>query len=98
MEKTGVHTTEMYWSNGRFWVVIVEQQRVAVTKKGKRKGSFHVHVELPGKEKAEIKIVPASEVSKKEKCEIHGGEITGLCIRELEKLLIENPAQRFVPS
>jgi hypothetical protein len=53
---------------------------------------------LPGKEKAEIKIVPASEVSKKEKCEIHGDEITGLCIRELEKLLKENPAQRFVPS
>ena len=57
MEKTGVYTTEMYWSNGRFWVVIVEEQRVAVTKEGKKRGSFHIYAELPTKEKVEIKIV-----------------------------------------
>jgi len=77
---------------------IMQTERVAVTKKGTRKSSFHVYVELPGKEKAEIKIVQRSEVSRKEKCEIYGDEITGLSGRELEKLLRENPTQRFVPS
>jgi hypothetical protein len=77
---------------------IMQTEHVAVTKKGTRKGSFHVYVELPDKEKAEIKIAPASDVSKKEKCEIYGDEITGLCIRGLEKLLKENPTQRFVPA
>jgi len=77
---------------------IMQAEWVAVTKKGKRKGSFHVYAELPIKEKAEIKIVQSSEASEKEKCEIYGDEITGLSVQKLEKLLKENPAQRFVPS
>jgi len=77
---------------------IMQAEWVAVTKKGKRKGSFHVYVELPAKEKAEIKIVQGSEAFMKEKCEIYGDEITGLSVQKLEKLLKENPAQRFVPS
>ncbi len=76
---------------------IMQAEWVTVTKKGKRKSSFHVYVELPTKEKAEIKIAQASESSKKEKCEIYGDEVTGLRLRELEKLLKENPTQRFVP-
>lgn len=77
---------------------IMQAEWVAVTKKGKRKGSFHVHAELPTKEKAEIKIVQSLEAFMKEKCEIYGDEITGLSVQKLEKLLKENPAQRFVPS
>lgn len=77
---------------------IMQAEWVAVTKKGKRKGSFHVYVELPTKEKAEIKIVQSLEAFMKEKCEIYGDEITGLSVQKLEKLLKENPAQRFVPS
>jgi len=77
---------------------IMQAEWVAVTKKGKRKCSFHVYVELPAKEKAEIKIVQSSEAFMKEKCEIYGDEITGLSVQKLEKLLKENPAQRFVPS
>jgi len=77
---------------------IMQAEWVAVTKKGKRKGSFHVHAELPAKEKAEIKIVQSLEAFMKEKCEIYGDEITGLSVQKLEKLLKENPAQRFVPS
>jgi len=76
---------------------IMQTEWMAVTKKGKRKGSFHVYVELPTKEKAEIKIVPDSEANRKEKCEIYGDEITGLTILELEKLLKENPTHRFLP-
>jgi len=77
---------------------IMQTEWVAVTKEGKRKGSFHIYVELPAKEKAEIKIVQSTEASEKEKCEIYGDEITGLSVQKLEKLLKENPAQRFVPS
>jgi hypothetical protein len=77
---------------------IMQAEWVAVTKKGKRKGSFHVYAELPTKEKAEIKIVQSLEAFMKEKCEIYGDEITGLSVQKLEKLLKENPAQRFVPS
>lgn len=77
---------------------IMQAEWVAVTKKGKRKGSFHVHAELPTKEKVEIKIVQSLEAFMKEKCEIYGDEITGLSVQKLEKLLKENPAQRFVPS
>jgi len=79
-------------------IKIVQTEWVAVTKKGKRKGSFHVYAELPIKEKAEIKIVQSSEAFMKEKCEIYGDEITGLSVQKLEKLLKENPTQRFVPS
>jgi predicted nucleotidyltransferase len=77
---------------------ITQTEWVTVTKKGKRKKSFHVYAELPAKEKAEIKIVPSLEATKKEKCEIYGDEITGLSLQKLEKLLKENPVQRFVPS
>jgi predicted nucleotidyltransferase len=79
-------------------VKIIQAERVTVTKKGKRKGSFHIHVELPDKEKAEIKVVHRSEASRKEKCEIYGDQIRGLNIKELERMLRENPLQRFVPS
>jgi hypothetical protein len=77
---------------------IMHAEWVTVTKKGKSVGSFHIYAELPVKEKAEIKVVQSLEASKKEKCEIYGDEITGLSAQKLEKLLKENPAQRFVPS
>lgn len=77
---------------------ITQTERVAVTKKGKKKESFHVYAEMPTKEKIEIKIAPSSEARKIEKCEIYEDEITGLSLRKLEKLLKESPTQRFVPS
>jgi hypothetical protein len=76
----------------------MQTEWIAVTKKGKRKSSFHIYVELPAKEKAEIKIVPNSEAFKNEKCEIYGDEITGLSIPKLKKLLKEDPTQLFVPT
>jgi predicted nucleotidyltransferase len=82
----------------RSGVKLVQAERVTVTKKGKRKGSFHIYVELLDKEKAEIKVVQSSEASRKEKCDIYGDQIRGLNIKELERMLRENPLQRFVPS
>jgi predicted nucleotidyltransferase len=77
---------------------IKRTENVAVTKKGKRKGSFHIHVELADKENAEIKINSSEDALTKEKCEIYGDNITGLHLHELQKLLNENPTQRFLPS
>jgi hypothetical protein len=76
---------------------IMQTEWVAVTKKGKKRVSFHIHAELPTKEEVEIKIVQSLEAFVKEKCEIYGDEITGLSVQKLEKLLKGNPAQRFVP-
>jgi len=77
---------------------IIQTEWVTVTKQGQKKTSFHVYSELPTKEKIEIIVRSLEEASRKEKCEIYGDEITGLTIHELEKLLKENPAQRFLPS
>lgn len=76
---------------------IIQTEKATITERGKRKVSFHIYVELPIREKAEIKVVPSSEVSLKERCDIYGDEIVGLSILELENILRENPTRRFVP-
>jgi predicted nucleotidyltransferase len=76
---------------------ILRTEWSAVTKKGQKRTSFHIYFESPSKEKVEITVRSPDEVDFKDKCEIYGDEITGLRLRELEKLLGENPAQRFVP-
>lgn len=83
LKRNGFHILQIEW--------------VAVTKKGQKKASFHVHLEFPAKEKIEIIVRSPEEAQLKERCEIYGDEIAGLRVRELEKLLKENPLQRFVP-
>jgi len=78
-------------------IKITQTERVTVTKKGERKSSFHIYVELSTKEKAEIKITNPEETCKVEKCKTYGDEIVGLHIKELEKVLKENPTKRFLP-
>lgn len=79
-------------------VKIMRTEWVAVTKKGKQKNSFHIYAKLSNGEEAEIKIASSSDALKKERCEIYGDVITGLSRQELEKMLKENPTQRFLPS
>jgi len=76
---------------------ILRTERVTVTKQGRKKASLHLHIDLPMKEKAEIIVRSLEEIDNKEKCEIFGDTVTGLNIRELEKVLKENPTERFVP-
>ncbi|MEM3579923.1 MAG: DUF4269 domain-containing protein [Candidatus Bathyarchaeia archaeon] len=76
---------------------VLESGCTAVTKMGKPKKSFHILVELPSGEKAEITVRDIEEIGVKENCEIYGDTITGLSIQELERLLVENPTKRFVP-
>jgi predicted nucleotidyltransferase len=77
---------------------VLQAEWVTVTKKGKRIGSFHIHAELPSKEKAEIKLSNPEDMGKKEKCETYGDVITGLNVPELGRMLKENPVERFIPS
>jgi len=77
---------------------ILQSKWVAVTKKGKKKESFHILFESPINEEVEIKITSPAEASRRIKCEIYGDDVTGLRIQQLEKLLDENPLKRFVPS
>jgi predicted nucleotidyltransferase len=76
---------------------IVQTERMNVTKKGQKKTSFHVHLETPAKENIEIVVRNPEQFSREEKCEIYGDKIVGLTLRELERLLVENPAKRFLP-
>ena len=76
---------------------IKQMEWVTATKEGRRKTSFHIYAEALNNEKAEIKVVSPEEASRKEKCGIYGDDVTGLRTKKLQKLLKENPAQRFVP-
>jgi predicted nucleotidyltransferase len=72
-------------------------QQVTVTKKGQKKTSLHLHLDLSPREKAEVIIRSLEEINNKDKCEIFGDTAKGLNIRELEKTLEKNPTKRYVP-
>jgi predicted nucleotidyltransferase len=67
------------------------------TKRGKPEASFHIYVETSGKQRVEIVVRSSEEASRKRKCEIFGDDLKGLNIKELERLLKENAAQKFIP-
>ena len=77
---------------------ILETERTTVTKHGKKKGSLHIHLESPIREKVEVIVHSPEEACLKEKCEIYGDDVSGLRIQELERMLKEDPTKRFVPS
>jgi predicted nucleotidyltransferase len=76
---------------------VLRTQWAAVTKQGKKKGSFHIYLKSPVGEEIEINVHSPEEACLKEKCEIYGDDVSGLRIQELEKTLKESPTQRFVP-
>lgn len=76
---------------------VLRTERMAVTKRGQKKASLHIYLELSTKEKTEIIVRSPEEANRKEKCEIYGDVITGLSIQELENVVVKNPTQRFVP-
>ena len=79
-------------------LTITGSGRTVVMKRGKRKDTFHIHIDSPIKEKAEVIVHSPEEACLGQKCEIYGDEITGLRILELEKLLKKDPLKRFLPS
>jgi predicted nucleotidyltransferase len=69
-----------------------------VNKHGVTLASFHIFAETLGKNALEIVVRACDEKRKRRKCEIFGDEIKGLKPQELEKLLQDNPSQKFIPK
>ena len=77
---------------------VIKSEVQRVTKRGREEHSFHVHVRLPSGDEAEIVVRGLDEVSRKSMCEIYGDVVTGLTIKQLQRVLEENPAKRFLPA
>ena len=77
---------------------VSKTERMIVTEQGRTEASNHVHAELSGKHAVEIVIRSFDEAGRKRKCDTFRDQIKGVTIRELEKLLKENPTQTFIPS
>ena len=69
-----------------------------VNKHGRTLASLHVHAETSAENGLEIVVRSSEEQGEKRKCEIFGDEIKGLTTKNLEKLLRDNPTQRFIPA
>jgi hypothetical protein len=78
-------------------LIITGSERTVVTKRGKTKDTFHIHVDSPIGVKVEVIVHSPEEACLTQKCEIYGDEVTGLHIQELEKVLERDPRRRFVP-
>jgi len=70
----------------------------AVTKKGKKEQSLHVYLNLPSGSQVEIVVRSPADINQRIKCEIFGDIIAGLTIEQLQRLLSENPQQKFLPT
>jgi predicted nucleotidyltransferase len=79
-------------------VKIAKTEWTTVTKRGKTEASFHIYVETSSKQKAEIVVRSPDEAGYRKKCEVFGDELKGLNVQELERVLKENPAQKFIPA
>jgi len=63
----------------------------------KREKSFHIYLSLPSGNEAEVVVRSLERINQKIRCEIYGDTVTGLNLRQLERLLEENPLQKFTP-
>ncbi len=78
-------------------IKISKTEWTSATKRGKPEASFHIYVQTASKQMAELAVRNSEEARHRRKCEIFGDEIKGLNIKELKRLLKENPAQKFIP-
>jgi len=75
----------------------VKTEWQSAPKLDKREKSFHIYLELPSGNEAEVVVRSLERMNQKERCEIYGDTVTGLNPRQLERLLEENPLQKFTP-
>lgn len=83
LQKTGFSISKTEW--------------VSVTKEGEEETSFHIYLNLPSENEAEVVVRPPDKRGHYEKCEIYGDKVIGLNVHQLAKVLDENPLARFVP-
>ena len=63
----------------------------------KKEKSFHIYLKLPSGNEAEVVVRSLERINQKERCEIFGDTVIGLNTLQLERLLEENPLQKFTP-
>jgi len=73
-------------------------ERFSIIDRGEKEDSLHIHVVFSSGGKAEIIVRNPEKMKRKEKCEIYGGIKKGLSLTELQRVLKEDPLQRFVPE
>jgi len=78
-------------------VKISKKAWITVNKHGLNQESFHIYAQTCSNYGLEIVVRAKEEASKKRKCETFGDEITGLKTQELEKILQNDPTQKFIP-
>ena len=76
---------------------VSKKEWVTVTKRGQPEVSFHIHVTSSKGHEVEIVAREVAKMTEKRKCDVFGDLLKGLTIRELEKILKQNPSQKFVP-
>jgi predicted nucleotidyltransferase len=79
-------------------VRVLKTMWATINKRGVTSESFHIYTETLAKYGLEIVVRSREDAGKKRKCEIFGDEMKGLNIKELERILEENPTQQFIPS
>jgi predicted nucleotidyltransferase len=79
-------------------VKITKTAWTTVNKKGATMESFHIYAQTQTKHGLEIVARATEEVHRKRRCETFGDELKGLNIRELERILDNNPTQQFIPA
>ncbi len=77
---------------------VVRTEWCSVTKRGKKESSFHIYLVLSSGNEVEVVVRSPEKTSLLEKCEIYGDVAKGLNYSQLQKVLKENPFQRFVPT
>jgi len=82
--------------NGSFRVMRTEW--CSVTKRGRKESSFHIYLVLSCGNEVEVVVRSPEKMSFLGKCEIYGDVVRGLSYSQLQRVLKENPLQRFVPT
>lgn len=77
---------------------VVRTEWCSVTKRGKKESSFHIYLVLSSGNEVEVVVRSLEKTSLLEKCEIYGDVVRGLSYSQLQRVLKENPLQRFVPT
>jgi predicted nucleotidyltransferase len=78
-------------------IKISRTEWITTTKKGKTVTTFHIHSETAHNHTVELVVRSTDEAGQKRKCEIFGDELKGIKSKDLERVLKENPAQKFIP-
>ena len=60
--------------------------------------SFHIYVSLKSGNQVEVVVRSLERLNQKVKDEIYGDTVTGLNLRDLSKVLRENPTRKFTPK